>query len=229
MPYPGTFHRLVAIGSLYTDETFNFSMSIVNEGLGAMVPVTETFANTVASVVESWFNDPLGATGVGITSSARLTSVKLNRIDASGHYADPESIEIVVPGGTAGGSAAFPPPQTAVAVTLATVMPRGRGSKGRFYLPPLGTNGTVGATDGRMTTTTAGQIATGAAALVNGINAAYFTEFGTGDFLCRVGVASDAGAGVFRYATEVRVGRVIDTIRSRRSSLSEAPSTVVLA
>ena len=220
MPYPSSFHRLVAIGSLYTDETFNFSLSIVPQG-EPLLAVTDTFANSVASAVESWFDNAQGSTGVGITSSARLTSVKLNRINAAGLYQDPDSIEIPIPGGTAGGSASFPAPQLTVAVTLATEVPRGRGSKGRFYLPPLGTLTTVTNTTGKMSTTTAGQIAQGAAALLNSINAVYATEYDAVDFNPRVGVASNAGAGRFLPCTEVRVGLVIDTMRSRRASLSE--------
>lgn len=228
MPYPGSFHRIVSIGTLYTDEEFNFSLSVVPNGT-ALDEVTPTFANSVASAIASWFDNPQGSTGVGITPQARLTSVKVNRINAAGLYQDPEAQEIVIPGGVAGGGTGTPPPQLSVVVTLATATPRGRGSKGRFYLPTLGTSGTVEATTGKMTSTTADQIAAGAKSLIDSINAVYATEYAASDFNPRVGVASNAGTGVFRPAVEVRVGRVIDTMRSRRASLSEQYSVGTLA
>lgn len=228
MPYPSSFHRIVAIGSLYGDEQFNFSLSVVPQG-SPLDAVTETFANSVGAVIASWFDNAQGATGVGITSAARLTSVKVNRINAAGLYQDPDSIENIVVGGVAGGGSGFPAPQLTVAVTLATDVPRGRGSKGRFYLPPLASTTTMDNVTGKMTSTQADQICQGATALIDSINGVYAVEYDEGDFNPRVGVASNAGAGVFRAATEIRIGRVVDTMRSRRASLTEQYSTRAVA
>lgn len=150
-----------------------------------------------------------------------MLSGKLNRIGTNGKYMDNEAFETVLPGPVAGSSANSIPAQVAHAVTLQTGIARGRGSKGRFYLPPLGTHATLG-TDGRITTTVRDQLATACVALIDDINDVYA---GAG----AVGVASDVGSGVHAAAVEVRVGRVPDTIRSRRSSLAEDYGVAAIA
>ena len=214
MVYPGSFHKIVAIGSLYTTETFNFSMNVAPTVIPNSLPAVDTtLANSIATALATWFPVAGGATGPGIISAAKLTSCKVNRIDASGHYQDPETIEIDMGGPISGAGSALVPAQLACAVTLATDVERGLASKGRFFLPPLQYFASLGS-DGRLSTENAGNLASACAILIDAINLVY-----DGD--AKVVVASDIGAGMFRNVTEVRIGRVPDTMRSRRSSLSE--------
>jgi hypothetical protein len=82
-----------------------------------------------------------------------------------------------------------------------------------MYLPPTASINTL-STDGRMSTTGALQAANGAKALFVLLNTRY-------TLVGRVGVASNAGTGRFEHVTRVAAGRVIDTMRSRRSTLLE--------
>lgn len=219
--YANSFHRLVAIGSLYS-ETFNFSMSIIRKpGTGSLgLPPAEDVLEDVATVVGTWFPKALASGGAGIINQAKLTSLKLNDIGVDGRYILPETNEWLYPTPIAGDSAQTVVPQAACAVSLLSVVPRGRAARGRFYLPPIGSYGAV-STDGRISATAAGQIATSVATLIDSINDVY-TAAQTGDSsVGRVGVTSNIGAGAERIVASVKVGRVADTIRSRRTSLDE--------
>lgn len=222
MPYPGSFHRLVLIGNLYSD-TFNTSLSIVPTAIGDFgprAPVNATLLEDVADVVGAWWTNATVALGASCISAARLTSIKLNRIDASGHYQDPETFEHIYPSPLNSGISSNEAPQLAVVATLRTAIPRGRGSKGRMYLPPTLCVTALG-TDGRSTVAQALAQAQGVSALFESLNSVYSAQGA-------VGVASDAGAGAFQVCTEVSVGRVPDTIRSRRNKQDEDYQTVLV-
>lgn len=221
MPYPGQFYRLVAIGTLY-DDIFNFTLSMVPTALGEIsIPaVTPAIAEDAGQVVEAWWTNSTVGERPEISSRAILTSVKFNRIGPDGRYVDAEPQEYILPAPVAGTSSAQEAAQLATAVTLRTAVARGRGSKGRFFLPPNASMASLG-TDGRITTTAAQNLADSAATLIRNLNA-------IGTLVTRVGVASDAGAGRFEHVTHVTVGRVIDTIRSRRSALDEDPAETTI-
>lgn len=221
MVYPGYFHRLVVIGTMYGVETFNFTMSIVpTENPADVEAVDFDLANAVSAEVASWWDNAYGSNGVGIVDDARLVETKLNRIDSTGHYADNEVQTINVGTPIPGAAAGTLPAQLACAVTLRTARARGRGSRGRFYLPTLGVLGSLD-TSGRLSTEQAQNVANGAGFLVDRINTVYWARDGGLRTMMMVGVASNIGAGIFEPATTVEVGRVPDTVRSRRSSLVE--------
>lgn len=229
MAYPGLFHRIVVIGTLYTEESFNFTLSVVSpEDPSQVEAVTPQLLEDLAADVADWWPKAFGNGGVSMTDKAKLTELKVNRIDASGHYEDNEAMTHLYPTPIAGGAATSEPAQLACAVSLRTAVERGRGSRGRFYLPAPAALATVGA-DGRLTTAQAGGLATGAKALIDAINQTYWARDGGLRVAMRVGVASNIGAGVFQPATYVEVGRVPDTIRSRRSSLVEDHQSATLA
>ena len=211
MPYPGNFHRLVILGQVYTD-TFATSLSIVPVG-GSLGVVTPEMAEDVGLIVLDWWNNALGATGAGFLQNVRLTGVKLNLIGPDGRYAQDETGEYTLPAPVAGTMGADAPAQLSMVITLQSAIARGRGSKGRMYLPPSEPVVQV-SSDGRVSAARALQQAVAVEYLINLLNAHYA---GTG----MVGVASDQGAGVFAPVVEVRCGRVVDTVRSRRSSLDE--------
>lgn len=102
------------------------------------------------------------------------------------------------------------PAQIANVVTLRTAAQRGRASSGRFYYPATGR---VVSSDGRLSAATAAAVAVDATTLLNSLNAAL------PDW--QVAVMSSIGTGTTRPVTHVEVGRVLDTMRSRRRSLEE--------
>lgn len=226
MPYPGQFHRLVMIGSIYT-ETFNMTLSIVPSALGefGMPPVSDAELLAVATEVGGWFPSVTVAAGPFFTLDAKLTSIKLNRIGVDGRYVDNDTKEHIYTSPIAGGwnpGSLKPLPQQAHVVTLKTAIERGRGSRGRMYF--VGCQGSSSlASDGRVTAADALRTANGARNLINRINNLVVIG-GIG----KVGVASNAGGGRFEHVTAVSVGRVVDTMRSRRSSLTEDYQQVAL-
>ena len=221
MPYPGEFVRLVILGELYSD-VFNTTLSIVPSALGeiSMPSVNQATLEAVAAAVETWWENPTAGTGARAINQSRLTGIKLNRIGADGRYMDSPTMEFTYPTPIAGTSTGTAAPQLSLVATLRTALARGRGSKGRMYLPPTAPLLSVGA-DGRVTVGNATDQANAVRTLINAVNGEYIA-------IGRVGVASDAGAGRFEHVTSVSVGRVIDTMRSRRSAQEEDYQTVVL-
>lgn len=220
MSYPAPFHRLVLIGSIY-EETFNTSLSIIPVGgtIGLPHPDEVESALTTA-IVQFWGG--FSGTSAQITQRAVVTSYKLNLIGTDGRYFNDGPGNEVILSGTVGGGAFAPPAQLATVATLRTTADRGLASKGRMFLP---------ACAGYQDVDTNGQAATSAATRVAGavrqffidINAAYAAAQSGDEALGRVGVASDKGVGQFRQVTKVAVGRVPDTMRSRRGKLDEDP------
>lgn len=145
--------------------------------------------------------------GAHTTNDTRLTSVKWAFIGPDGKYSSGPvlSSELDLAGSRLSEAHVD---QIAIAVSLntATRGPRGRG---RFYLPgpgfAIGPGSLMSATDAQ-------SLATSAAGFLSDINAGW-PDNGT------VCVASSFGLN--SPVTSVRVGRVFDTIRSRRASLSE--------
>lgn len=226
MPYPAPFHRLVMIGTLYTDDIFNVTLSFTPSGAGTLPAVTQTLADAVlAEVAEWWAQAVIGSPntgGIGITQSAKLTSIKLNRIGTDGRYMDPETVEAIT-APVAGSQGTFPPPQLTIAATIRGALERSRAGKGRMFFPPSVYTPAVGAVDGKLTTTQATAYGQGVVNLLAALNDVYFAA----SIPAVAGIASEAGAGAFQTVEKVTVGRVVDTMRSRRNKLDEDPVEVV--
>lgn len=218
MAYPAPFHRIVMIGSLYSD-IFNVTMSMV-PSLGNPVPASsDELAEAVGTFVGNWWNDPLNVApphGPGMIQSAILTSVKVNRIGTDGKYVDAQTFEHVLPEALPGNSVNTPPPQLSVAATWRGSNPRGLAGKGRAYFPPAHFCGTMGA-DGRISVIQATQYGEAMARLVAGLNDVYITE----GVPCVAGIASNTRSGAFQPIVDVTIGRTVDTIRSRRNKIPE--------
>lgn len=215
MVYPFSFHRLVMGGALYS-ERWNTSLSIYGPDQTA---VSDTLLTSIANVCQTWFTGS-GAAGPQFTNRATLTDVKLNRIAPNGKYQDPESKTHFFTTPQAGSAVIESAPQLTPVVTLRTEFERGRANRGRMYLPPAA-GFTIPSSDGRATAGNAERMANAVATLINSINAAYAAQGGGGDFQGNVVVVSDVGTGAWHSVTWTECGRVIDTMRSRRSSLSE--------
>lgn len=204
MAYPLEFLRLVAIGTLYGTETFSYSMSLIHAGGTTPNAPDEVPVEIIDAFAE------FHATALLISQNAALTTLKLNLIGTDGRYVNPETVLYDYPVPVQGAVGGGPPPQIAMAVSLGTAAQRGRASRGRFYAPLPAAQVSVGAI---ISDTSQGLWGAAAATLLDEINAALVPW--------TVGVVSDLGAGAQRPVTHVRIGRALDTIRSRRSSLDE--------
>ena len=210
--------RLSAIGRLSdSGERFQYGVNLGSTG-PVTVPLTlglPAYYNDLAADVRAFH----GSLGANISNQAVLELVKFALIGSNGKYtADPRIVDVADQAGSV--SSVLPPPQTALAVSL-TSGRRGPGGKGRFYLPMPG----VGVVAGPLTidTVSRNQIQAAAATFLTALN----NRPGIDGVDVEVIIASTKGYNT--KVTGVRVGRVLDTIRSRRTSLSEdftAPTAV---
>jgi hypothetical protein len=223
MVYPGNFSRLVIIGNLYAD-TFNTTLSIASRaGTGTIgLPTNDEVKTALAPLLEDWWNNSAASAGIGINAAAKLTGFKLNTIGPDGSYVNPVTVEHIYPSPIQGNYAVFGPAQLATVATLRTAVERGLASKGRMYLPFCEGFRDLG-TDGRATTTDALRVANAVTSLINIVNGVYLAARSGDETIGRVSIASKSGAGLFREVTKVTVGRVPDTMRSRRNKLAEDP------
>lgn len=222
MVYPGQFHRLVMFGTLYSD-TFNVTLSIAPTPGPTIGAVTQSLCDALATDIAGWWDNPLAAApgnGIAISGPAILTGIKLNRIGADGKYVDNETIERVLTTPVAGGGGGLPASQLTLASTLRGPDERGRAGKGRMYWPVSTlASGSLDAS-GRVPASAATQYAHGVATFIRLVNSRYSTA-GVGAVAA---IASRAGTGRFQVVTKVTVGRVVDTMRSRRNKQLEDPS-----
>lgn len=169
----------------------------------------------IVNALKAWIQNP----NMGINQLATMRFVKFAWLDAAGHYLEDASIYELP--ATIKGSASplsIKPFQVAMVCTLHTGK-RGAQNRGRFYVPLPSI--TVGP-DGLFPAADIAGITTATASLISEINAQLMQA-------CQVIVASSKGHG--SYVTGVSVGRVPDTVRSRRRSLLEgyAPDVAVTA
>lgn len=158
---------------------------------------------TLDAIGADWDN----TVGAHTTSDTILTGVKWAFIGPDGKYInDPVLSSSLNLGGSRLQLAHVD--QVSVVISLNTAM-RGARGRGRIFLPgpgvPIGDGSVMSATDAQ-------NIATSGAALLSAINA----KFPNTGNVC---VASSLGTN--SDVTSVRVGRVFDTVRSRRTSLVE--------
>jgi hypothetical protein len=221
MAYPNSLHRLVILGTLY-DDTFATSLHIAATAGGDMSPVTNALLADIAGTVGAWWPRSSTAVDPSLLNIAKLTSIKLNRIDTAGHYQDGMTFEHTYGSPISGsGSPSLAPAQIATVVTLRTAVERGRASKGRMYFPCMAGFQLVGS-DGRALPADALRAANAVKTLIDAINLDYATPLG-GGVSGHVVVASAIGTGTVREVTGTSCGRVPDTMRSRRSKLLEDP------
>ena len=205
MSYVRNFHRLVVSGSLHDTESFSWGLSLVSS-LQTTGAVVATVPQGIIDAVVAFH-----ATEGVSSSAAKIETIKLNEIGTNGRYVNQgATVQYDLDPPAAGASSPHFPPQVALVVSLGTDVARGRAHAGRFYIPSPGasmeTNGMIG--PGWQ-----GVVAAAAATMINAINAT--------ESVLRVGIVSNLGIGAEHPVTSVRVGRVLDTLRSRRTSLDE--------
>lgn len=206
MAYPEPFLRLVASGTLYGSESWSWGISLVDE-FSAEPEAPDEVPQAIIDAVAAFHTAPSF-----IATYATLDTLKLNLIGTDGRYVDKTNTVQYdypdpVPKGVSSGTV---PPQVALAITLRTIARRGLASSGRFYVPVPAYDLTA---DGRLSVANATTIVGYATTLLNALDDAMddWTP----------GVVSNVGAGARRVVSHVEVGRVYDTIRTRRISLPE--------
>jgi hypothetical protein len=210
-PAPLTFalhDRLTVIGTIGVAtapyEAFAFTVNLGSEGSYARP------ANPMADLaadVQTFFS----SVGAKIGTNAQLRSIKLASIGVDGSYTN-DPLVFDYPSAVIGGGGGFTyPPQVSWAVSLVTAR-RGPSGKGRFFLPcPNVGVANTGLVDD------VGRDACQAAA------ATFLTALGNWPGLDpgAYGPIVASSKGFNTKVTGVRVGRALDTIRSRRRSLNE--------
>lgn len=223
--------RLIASGSLGNGrETFAFGLRGrffnpgTNETVDSGFDQREAWAEQVAAPAFSAF---FSSQGAFLSTYAHLTRLTVANLDSDGKYVDgssPITVPLDARGAVTNGQISNVPWQVALAVTLRTKYAKaGQGSRGRFYLPmPCQTaNGATNALDDGQVT----GVATAAKTMLDRINGAATGIDGTAwEFrLYGDGVRKNAPdvTGPTNRVTDVFVGNVLDTIRSRRNSAAE--------
>jgi len=197
-------YRLAFGGPLFTTEEWSCRLNITSAGTLPTSGEADTMLPTLATAIGVW----VAAAGSYLSSATGLSWVKFNKIAASGHYDDPDNSRTQeVTGGIVGTGTPGVPPQTALVVSLMTAHNRGKAHAGRMFTPCL-----AGGTDsGGMVAASQAAIATSMTTLLNSING----------IVTPAGVSIVAPTGESNHVTRVRVGRVYDTMRSRRNKLTE--------
>lgn len=213
MPYPGA-HRVVTwFGDAWSQqEIWQFSLRLAT-GDSTAAPTTAQLDSLITAY------QPFHGS-VYISNFTRFLGVKVAAQDVNGKYPPGHnSVERLRATPLAGGSNASSTgiPQVTCCVSLSTSKSRGAGSKGRFYPPPTGMQPL---TDGRISVDNATAFAGLAKTFLTAVN-----NSGLGT----VSVLSTVGDGSALPASGVRVGRVLDTQRRRRNSLTEEYVSVPLS
>lgn len=172
-----------------------------------------TLANDAANDFATFWNTINGK----YSSRVRPEWVKANIVGTDGKYQNTSKTYqhvLAVNPGTSGGE--MLPADVALAVTLTTGAARGRGSKGRFYLPAPSTSAVFqGRIDPQVVTLIGNAAKTFVTNIGNrpGLDAA----FGYQD----VSVMSALGEGVTRPVTGLKIGDLFDTQQRRSNRMRE--------
>lgn len=216
MTFPEAHSLITFFGDAWgATETWQFGLRL-DSGFTTSGEPTQTQLNTIRDAYAT-----MHATA-SFSPTARYIGMKWAKIGEDGKYVgggDSITTFLATPlgGGSGTGSSVSAFPQICVVVSLTTDRLRGYASRGRFYSAP--TNLPVGS-DGRLAVAAAVSLRDRAKTFLDTVNGA-----GLGP----VTVYSNVGEGLKREVTGVRVGRVVDTMRSRRSSLDEDYQAVALS
>ena len=197
-----------AAGSL---ERFSVSLNL-NANPGLLVGLNQAVADDIAADCRTFWADVRN----GIGSRAKLDTVKCAKIGTNGKYLSDPFISAFPPvAGTAIG--VDHPFQVSLCVSLLTAR-RGPSGRGRIYLPcpTLSVSGD-------------GTVAAGTVDAVSAAVGAFITNLNNSPGVDRPGsqVLIASSKGFSSPVTGVRTGRVLDTIRSRRTQLLENYGAVV--
>lgn len=200
MPNPPNYARVLVGGVMPGGEVFSFSFAAQSLGPGTSAQAQATNLGNSAQ-----FAAFVNACKPFMSVPTVINRVSVYQYGAGGSLTDSGSAGVI----DGAGSGAVPhPDQCALAVSLRTAS-NTRSGRGRFFIPCNGA--AMDANTGRTTANTQ-TLATAAAALM---------AFAGGR------VASEK-LGTTALVTAVRVGNVVDTMRSRRDALVESYSTAAV-
>lgn len=194
-------HKLLTIGgtSYGSTEEWQFGMRIIPETVGQ--GPSQAQIDALATPISTFWN----TAGMFMPFTHSLTFAKLAPIGLNGKYPDGEvAYEHVFTSDPGPGTTPIYPAAVALAVSLMTAVPRGRGHAGRFYLP-----GPASAM------TSSGVHSTGIPAAVNAAVRTLILAINSATDVGTVGVITSLGSGTSRVVTAVRTGERPDIIRRR--------------
>jgi len=188
-------------------EEWSCRLNITSAGTLPDSTAADAMLPDLVTALRNWVSGEHAA----LSDSVSLSWVKFNEVNAAGHYVDPDNSRTAEVSPVASGyGSALLPPQVAVVVSLRTAHTRGKAHAGRMFTPALGASAATGYC------TLGTTIAQAATELLNAINTV----------VTPAGVSIISATGQANHVTNVAVGRIFDTMRTRRKSLSEAPYVV---
>lgn len=215
-------HLLLQWGGRMADSQEEWSNSLRlaanTEDANALHSIAVDQVDEIAGEVATYVADGQGPYG----SVAHLDYVKLNPIGPDGRYSSPNDTVAYTGGALTDvtGQGPLGPFQLSAVMTLTTPAARGRGHIGRFYVPVKG--GLSFDLMGRVSQSVVDQWALSTATFLNAVN----DNPGFDTAAVHAAVFSKLGnPGPYWDVTGVKVGRVMDTQRRRRESLSEEYGT----
>lgn len=213
MAYSRQHLRITWGGSLPGLEQWSTGVRMTGSGTSAgQGAVTQASVDNVAGIIDAWWSRAT----TWVHERAQLDWVKLAAIGTDGHYlGEPATFSFVGDNPGPVSNSVMLPNQVCYVVTLETDSRFGLARVGRCYVPlPAFQAGT----DGRIPSNLVGEAAESFGGLLTGLNTGFGADL-TEE--ARVVVMSAAGSGVTRPVIGVRVGDVLDTMRSRREALRE--------
>ena len=221
MAYAFKVNRVTISGASFGgEEEWSTGFFLVDED-GDVLPPTETGALDIGAAWGTFFTSAT----TGINNNWKTTQVKIATLNTNGSTDLSSVVYYNYPTAITGARATNTfPPQVSLVATLVAAVPRGLASKGRMYLPGIGSS-----------VDTNGRIATNDVVGMNNMLATFFNTINSdADVGNSVGNASfgrtapNIGAGINRIVTSVRMGNVYDTQRRRRNALTEQYSTAAV-
>ena len=192
----------------------SYRVGVTSVGTTTTIDEGDYIDNELTAFATTLFGNPR------FNAQVRVTKLSCNRIGADGRYADQSGSHFKILSGaqqiTGQGSSQLLPLQTSLVVTLRSDKDRGPASHGRMYLPVpqafVGGDWLLQQSflDNFITdVSNAFRAADGSGSAV------------TGAYSFFPALISPAGTGHLERVTRVGVGRVLDTMRSRRRSVPE--------
>lgn len=214
MPYTGQHWHVSFIHTIAsTDELAVTGLKIRGGEINIGLMPDATFANACRSAWGSF----VAARAASIGAYSHFQGVKVAPLDANGKYV--QDATVANSDGSIAGTANVVVPQASVVLSLFSGSKLGKGNYGRIYVPH---SGVPGAGTPLIDTTTQAAWADDADNLLTQINTAAVAAAGAGASIRIMGASTALGAATEKVAVQVRVGRVVDTQRRRRSALDES-------
>lgn len=196
-------YRLAFGGPLCVVEQWSCRLNITSATTLPDSAEADAMLPDLVDAISTW----VASSGANLSAATELSWVKFNEINALGHYVDADNSRVSeVNPAVAGYGTLKVPPQVAIVVSLRTAHARGKAHAGRMYTPAL-----------FCAPTSAGlgndydAIVTAATLLLNTINGV----------VTPAGVSIISATGESNAVTRVAVGKVFDTMRTRRRGLAE--------